>query len=96
MARALHRRPLGGGRHTIKVESLFLDISKYLIAYKSVEKAFEVFFLLYCPWRAWYATGRPTVDLRRSEELREALSSRQNPYVLFLRTPEVPIQENES
>ena len=35
----------------LKVESLFLDISKYLIAYRSIEKAFEAFSLLYCPWR---------------------------------------------
>jgi len=70
----------------LKLKSLFLDISKYSHAYKIINKAFQIFSLPCYPATVGYATARLAVDIRRSEQIKKALSSPLlNPYFNYFK-----------
>ncbi len=79
----------------LKIGKLFFDIQKYTIAYGSLVRAFAAYSLPFYPAQVGYATTRLAFDVRKSDEVREALSSyAHNPYLNYfeerVRELEVP------
>ena len=68
----------------LKVPDLFLNINKYVFAYQAIAKTFELYSLPYYPALIGYATARLAFDIRRSDEIANALSSAMfNPYLNY-------------